>query len=70
MTPDKKPETLRRVSWSISIRPALREAVEKIAAEENNNPSRIVERAIQRYLDTEGFRFPHLANDPDTDTDH
>jgi predicted transcriptional regulator len=62
MTPDKKPETLRRVSWSISIRPALREAVEEIAAKENNNPSRIVERAIQRYLEA---RKTHP--DPDLD---
>lgn len=62
MTPDKKPETLRRVSWSISIRPALREAVEEIAARENNNPSRIVERAIGRYLEA---RKTHP--DPDLD---
>jgi predicted transcriptional regulator len=53
-----------RRSWSLSIRPSLREAIEEIARKENNNPSRIVERAIQRFLDTQEPR-----TDTDTDTD-
>jgi hypothetical protein len=40
-----------RVGWNLSVRPHLKEGIERIAAEENNTASRIAERAFQEYLD-------------------
>lgn len=38
------------MSWTISVRPSLKAEIERIAEEENNTPSRVLERLLRRAL--------------------
>lgn len=51
------PPSETRVGWNLSVRPHLKEGIERIAEQENNTASRIAERAFQEYLD----RYPRAA---------
>jgi hypothetical protein len=40
----------RRAPWNLNIRRSLRSEIERIAAEANNTPSRVVELALDHFI--------------------